>query len=93
MFSQTQYSLSLLEHSEPGTLLARLTATDGDIGMNGEILYSLKGEDAEAFNIDETTGDLTSRRSLDREQKESYEFIAVAEDNGDDVKYICPGMR
>ena len=86
VFGQAQYSLSLLENSEPGTLLARLTATDGDIGINGEIRYSLKGEDAEAFNIDENTGDLTSRRSLDREQKEAYEFIAVAEDNGNDIK-------
>ena len=86
VFSQTQYSLSVLENSEAGTLLARLAATDSDSGINGEIRYSLKGEDAESFSIDESTGDLASRRSLDREQKEVYEFIAVAEDNGDDVK-------
>ena len=65
VFSQTQYSLSVLENSEAGTLLARLAATDSDSGINGEIRYSLKGEDAESFSIDESTGDLASRRSLD----------------------------
>ena len=48
--------------------------------------YSLKGEDADAFKIDAITGDLSARTAFDREQKAEYEFVAVAEDDGDDVK-------
>jgi hypothetical protein len=36
--------------------------------------YSLLGEDSAAFSIDELTGELSARTSLDREQQELYTF-------------------
>ena len=86
IFAQSQYTLMMNENNNPNTFLATLTATDEDVGRNGDVRYSLKGEDAAAFTIDELSGDLRARYSLNREDKDLYELIAVAEDDGEDVK-------
>ena len=86
IFVQSQYTLMMNENNNPNTFLATLTATDEDVGRNGDVRYSLKGEDAAAFTIDELSGDLRARYSLNREDKDLYELIAVAEDDGEDVK-------
>ena len=85
-FSQSQYTLMMNENNSPNTLLATLIATDEDVGRNGDVRYSLKGEDAATFTIDKLSGDLRARYSLNREDKDVYELIAVAEDDGEDVK-------
>ena len=40
LFSQSEYRTSVTENAPPGTTIAILTATDGDSGTNGEIIYS-----------------------------------------------------
>ena len=39
-FSQAEYRTSVNENAVLGTTVAVLTATDGDSGTNGEIIYS-----------------------------------------------------
>ena len=39
-FSQAEYRTSVTENAVLGTTVAVLTATDGDSGTNGEIIYS-----------------------------------------------------
>ena len=85
-FSQAQYTVSLEENSEPNTLVTTITATDPDIGLNSLLTYSLRGEDASRFSISPDTGEVRSRWSLDREEKEEYVVVVDAEDQGRDVR-------
>ena len=55
-FEQDKYTFKIKENNEPGAILATLRATDADVGENGEVRYTIAGEDAEAFSVDEITG-------------------------------------
>ena len=69
-FSQSHFTASLQENSDPNTLLASVTATDPDLGDNGLVRYSLRGEDAGSFLIDGETGEVRTRWSLDRQEQD-----------------------
>ena len=56
IFEQDKYTFKIKENNEPGAILATLRATDADVGENGEVRYTIAGEDAEAFSVDEITG-------------------------------------
>ena len=56
IFKQDKYTFKIKENNEPGAILATLRATDADVGENGEVRYTIAGEDAEAFSVDEITG-------------------------------------
>ena len=43
-----------------GYILSTMQAQDADTGTNGEVRYSLSGEDIEAFSMDPLTGGLCS---------------------------------
>ncbi|XP_049764629.1 cadherin-related tumor suppressor-like [Schistocerca cancellata] len=68
-FSQERIEVSLPESAPAGTLVAMLTAEDADQGTNGSVAYELpRPEDYPgAFSLDALTGQLTTRRALDRE--------------------------
>lgn len=55
-FDQDKYTFKIKENNEPGLILATMQARDIDIGGNGELRYSLSGEDSDAFSIDPVTG-------------------------------------
>ena len=55
-FAQNKYTFKIKENNEPGSILATLRATDADVGDNGEVRYTIAGEDAEAFTVDAITG-------------------------------------
>ena len=56
IFEQDKYTFKIKENNDPGAILATLRATDADVGENGEVRYTIAGEDAEAFSVDEITG-------------------------------------
>ncbi|KAK6174384.1 hypothetical protein SNE40_017672 [Patella caerulea] len=68
-----------------GTVLESFTATDADSGRNAEFKYSidLATDKRRQFAIDETTGVVTVRRSLDRETVEVHYINILAIDEGD----------
>lgn len=43
VFSQDQYRTTLTENAVVGTTVAVISATDGDSGTNGQIMYSFSG--------------------------------------------------
>lgn len=59
----------------------RVTATDPDIGVNGDIYYSLR-EPSLQFAIHPTRGFLTLTRPLDYQKESLHKFTVVAEDRG-----------
>ena len=61
-------------------------ATDADTGSNGEISYQLSGSEAERFQIDPVTGEITVARPLDFETvTEPFVLTVIARDNGENA--------
>ena len=88
-------TVTIVEESEMvGAVFKTVRATDddGDDNENGQISYFFKvnnenvGETPE-FRIDERTGELRTRVSLDREEKDQYELVIVATDHGTPVAF------
>ncbi|XP_062869294.1 protocadherin-20 [Trichomycterus rosablanca] len=81
-FKQSVIDVKIEENNNPGTFLAKLQATDEDSESRGEVLYLLGSDAPPVFHLDQLTGVLTVRTSLDREEKETYRFIVRAVDGG-----------
>ena len=70
-----------------GVKLGKVTAIDKDEGSNKRISYFIKPDTHEnIFAIDSKNGELTSRKSLDREEKKYYDLVIVAIDFGQPVR-------
>ena len=63
-----------------GTRVIKITAFDNDIGRSGRIHYSI---DSNTFSIDELTGNIRIRESLDFEQIQIYNINITARDEGE----------
>ncbi|KYB27849.1 cadherin-related tumor suppressor [Tribolium castaneum] len=85
-FSQSKFNVSLSENAPPGTLIAMLTASDHDQGTNGSVAYSLHPVTQQHYDnvlvLDSLTGQLTTRKKLDREEISHYEIHVIAKDQG-----------
>ncbi|XP_064002819.1 protocadherin Fat 4-like [Pogoniulus pusillus] len=62
-------------------------ATDLDTGVNALITYSLQDDFAGMFYVNNSTGKLMTKRSLDREMMDSYELKIIATDSGKPPQY------
>ena len=76
--------LSVVENTKPNNVddtiqgnIALVTATDRN---NDVLTYSLGGADAASFSIDSSTGQLSVKAKLDREDKSSYMVTVTATD-------------
>ncbi|KFO88335.1 Cadherin EGF LAG seven-pass G-type receptor 3, partial [Buceros rhinoceros silvestris] len=76
---QTQLSAP---ENEASLSLGVFAATDLDIGVNALISYSLQDDFAGTFHINSSTGELTTKKPLDRESMDSYELKIIAADSG-----------
>ncbi|XP_014384497.1 PREDICTED: protocadherin beta-13-like [Myotis brandtii] len=84
-FEQPFYRVHIPEDSPIGFLIVKVSATDVDIGVNGEISYSLfqaPEEIRKTFELNPLTGDIRLNRQLDFEAIQSYEVIVEAKDAG-----------
>lgn len=85
-FAQPHINVSLNEDTAVHTLVAMLTAADHDQGTNGSVTYALQtGVEQQypgMFALDALTGQLMTRRRLDREKIAAYEIRVVARDQG-----------
>nr|XP_023660997.1 protocadherin-16-like [Paramormyrops kingsleyae] len=81
VFGRAEYSVALSEGAAAGTEILRLTATDPDSTTNTELQYAISsGDEMELFSVDQWTGALRLRRSLDRERQSSHVVIVQASD-------------
>jgi protocadherin Fat 1/2/3 len=72
-----------MESLAAGALVFQLNATDADRDDFGRITYSIPSSAAlEVFSIDEETGEVVTRRPLDRESRRLYELPVMASDAG-----------
>lgn len=82
-FEQHVYDFSVFEN-QPSGEIAILVASDQDQGINARVSYSIVSEDGSSnpFEIDISTGLLSTLGELDRESVPFYNFTALAIDNG-----------
>uniref|UniRef100_A0A5F7ZKI0 FAT atypical cadherin 1 n=1 Tax=Macaca mulatta TaxID=9544 RepID=A0A5F7ZKI0_MACMU len=81
LFSPTSYSVSLPENTAIRTSIARVSATDADIGTNGEFYYSFKDR-TDMFAIHPTSGVIVLTGRLDYLETKLYEMEILAVDRG-----------
>ncbi|XP_062986143.1 protocadherin gamma-A6-like isoform X6 [Elgaria multicarinata webbii] len=85
VFSQPIYEVSVEENILKGSIIATVSATDLDEGLNGEVKYSFKKitkKDSEMFLLNSTTGTITLVGNLDYEESSIYELEVKCEDGG-----------
>ncbi|NXB60263.1 PCDA3 protein, partial [Struthidea cinerea] len=85
-FNQSVYKVQLPESAAEGTLVARVNATDPDVGSNGEVTFSASNTFPEKglnlFILNPKTGEIRLAGSLDFEDVRSYEVQIEATDKG-----------
>ncbi|XP_055141885.1 protocadherin beta-8 [Symphalangus syndactylus] len=84
-FEQAFYRVQISEDSPVGFLVVKVSATDVDTGVNGEISYSLfqaSDEISKTFKVDFLTGVIRLKKQLDFEKFQSYEVNIEARDAG-----------
>lgn len=79
-FQGTPYQLRIAEDTPVGTSVFRVVASDEDSGENARINYSLAT--SSVFQIHPTTGDVSVKSALDREDISGYTLSVTASDHG-----------
>ncbi|XP_070693402.1 protocadherin gamma-C5-like [Pempheris klunzingeri] len=86
IFNENEYKVSLKENSTKGTFVIKLTATDADDGLNGEVKYSFGSRTPDfvlsTFEINDVTGEIVLKGTLDYESAKSYLIDITAKDKG-----------
>jgi protocadherin Fat 1/2/3 len=81
LFYPTEYSTEIGEDKQLHSTILRVTASDADEGINGEIYYSLHKK-TNIFAIHPTSGAITLTRLLDYSEQNYYELDVLARDRG-----------
>ncbi|XP_067112861.1 protocadherin alpha-2-like [Osmerus mordax] len=86
VFSKSLYKVKVAENINIGSKILRVSATDKDEGMNGEIIYSFVGhgnaKGYDIFSIDPHSGEISVIGELDYEVNVGIELRVQAADQG-----------
>ncbi|XP_063156252.1 protocadherin beta-16-like [Candoia aspera] len=84
-FQQTVYQVKLRENEQLDTLVAKVEASDRDIGSNAHITYSFSQTPEgplRSFKLNRNTGEITLVGKIDYEENSNYELNIKATDGG-----------
>lgn len=81
LFYPTDYAVTIPEDTPLHKSILRVIAEDADLGVNGEIYYSLLDE-TEQFSVHPTSGVITLTRPLKFVERSVHELTVVANDRG-----------
>uniref|UniRef100_A0A7N6FLR0 FAT atypical cadherin 3a n=1 Tax=Anabas testudineus TaxID=64144 RepID=A0A7N6FLR0_ANATE len=81
LFSPTTYSVTIAESTPLRTSIAQVTATDADIGSNGEFYYFFK-EKIDLFAVHPTSGVVSLSGKLNVDEQNRYDLEILAVDRG-----------
>lgn len=81
LFDQMEYKVDVAENATLHQSILRLTASDADIGINGEVYYSF-AQFTETFAVHPTSGVVTVTRPLSFARQPSYRLVALVRDRG-----------
>ncbi|XP_029439734.1 protocadherin-12 [Rhinatrema bivittatum] len=88
LFERNTYNVSIAENNLPLTHLLTVTAHDADLNLNSKITYSIQESLVSGYpvsklvSIHPNTGEIFAIRSFDYEQMSRFEFLVLAEDEG-----------
>ncbi|KAL2098180.1 hypothetical protein ACEWY4_007387 [Coilia grayii] len=86
VFNPENYTTSISGHTQPGTEILNVIATDRDSGLNGEITYELQaGDSSSLFSVDRTSGAVYLNSALSHLGSASVKFSISAQDGGGQV--------
>ncbi|XP_023652767.1 protocadherin-1-like isoform X2 [Paramormyrops kingsleyae] len=88
-FEKSMYEADLFENSAMGQSVLQVKAADSDIGLNGEIEYTLHQVTdpvQKLLRIDHSTGIIYVKGLVDREEVSGLKFYVVARDKGSTPK-------
>ena len=80
IFMQSTYIATVMEQLPPGASVATVSAVDKDQGLNAQVHYSIIG--AGSFQINITTGEITTQQVLNRTVQDEYNLTVFATDGG-----------
>lgn len=81
VFSKSSYHFSMVENQPRGSTVGFVSASDEDIGNNGQLKYSFIDKYSE-FIIHPHSGEITTMHELDRESSAQYEIRIQVDDHG-----------
>ena len=85
-FEATSFEVSVMEELPVGTSVFQVQAIDMDVGLNGTVTYAILNNSG-FFTIDSNSGLITTNRSIDREENNSFAFQVIARDNPQNDSY------
>ncbi|KAI5626827.1 protocadherin Fat 4, partial [Silurus asotus] len=84
VFSQEVYTVHLEENAVKGTIVIKVSATDLDDGLNGDVIYSLSSKlnrkVYDTFDLDAESGEIRVKSKIDFENTEVYRLDVLASD-------------
>ncbi|XP_046716834.1 protocadherin Fat 3 isoform X1 [Silurus meridionalis] len=81
LFLPTTYTITVPENTPLGASVAQVTATDADIGSNGEFYYFFR-KLVEEFTVHPTSGIIYLTAKLNIEENKTFEIEVLAVDRG-----------
>uniref|UniRef100_F6S8K5 Cadherin domain-containing protein n=5 Tax=Macaca mulatta TaxID=9544 RepID=F6S8K5_MACMU len=88
VFSQSSYIVYVAENNPPGASISQVSASDPDLGPNGQVSYSIVASDLEQrelssyVSISTESGVVFAQRAFDHEQLRSFKLTLQARDQG-----------
>ncbi|XP_076876941.1 protocadherin Fat 3 [Brachyhypopomus gauderio] len=81
LFSPTSYTITVPESTPSGASIVQVTATDADIGSNGEFYYFFR-ELVECFGVHPTSGVISLTDKLNADENKKFDLEVLATDRG-----------
>ena len=85
IFEPDMYRVSVQENTPINSEIVRVSATDADVGINGDIYYYLERR-TDQFSVHPTTGVISLSRPLRHADEDFYELSVLARDRGPRVR-------
>ncbi|KAK2116784.1 hypothetical protein P7K49_003670 [Saguinus oedipus] len=88
VFQQNSYMVHVAENNPPGASVAQISASDPDLGPNGQVSYSIVASDLEPqellsyVSVSAQSGVVFAQRGFDHEQLRAFEVTLQARDHG-----------
>ncbi|KAL8620286.1 hypothetical protein ACOMHN_042021 [Nucella lapillus] len=83
VFSSLHYMGNVTEDQDPGVVITKVKATDGDHSApNNEVFYVMTSGGNDQFQVNSSSGVISTVASLDREQWPDYNLTVLAMDRG-----------
>ncbi|XP_069892341.1 protocadherin gamma-B2 isoform X14 [Dipodomys merriami] len=88
VFNQASYVVHVAENNPPGASIAQVSASDPDLGPNGQVSYSILASDLEPgalssyVSVSAHSGVVFAQRAFDHEQLRSFQLTVQARDQG-----------